>query len=89
MRLRKLLHYISKYDADSAWCALDLLNYYNIHSIPIDEAIPIVHQLLMDICDPEVLPKIMKKFMKHEVSRGRLTQEMMDAFVKTKFDYPN
>ena len=86
MRVRKLLHYVSKYDNESAWYVLEFLTHYNICSIPIDDAIPIVHQMLMDICDTGVVNKIMKKFMKHEVSRGRLSQEQMGAFIKTNYE---
>lgn len=82
MKIKRLPYYITKYDSiEVASYVIDMLAEQNIRYATIDDGIPMIHRVLMDICPFRIVTKIMLHFLRHELRRGRLTEKRMNEFI--------
>jgi hypothetical protein len=81
MKIKKLATYIARYDSlEVADYVMRSIEVENIQDLSVEDGLHLIHRVLSYICFESMRSKIMKKFIKHEIRRGRLTQEYLDRY---------
>ncbi len=83
MKVKKLAYYISRFqDIDAADAVITRLEERSIDYLSIEDGLCEIYCSLVYFCDREIVIRIMHKFIKHEVKRGRLSHELGRAYIQ-------
>ncbi len=76
MKIERLLRYISRYTSPEI--TLHLVSQLDDEYISADD----IFEELMNVCSPHTVLRIMRRFVKHELRRGRISKEHAISYLK-------
>lgn len=83
MKTKRLSLYIeSALDKDAACQVIDVLEQQNIRYVSFDEGLHILHIALLHVCSRRIVNKIMRRFLNHELKRGRISEFDRDSYIE-------